>query len=172
MPTLNRFPLLALWAKEAARRIGYTVAESEALGHAYAVLYAIRAAGKPHKKPKEGAPTKPRPKAPPLPVSEIDFGGDRIPVIPRAAGKVGGFVGGEPQTSRSYRSHVIHKFPPGYYKKLEEAFRLVFQTYRPKELNGRLLYELYDGWKKSCGAGRLVDLDKLLAWCDRRTTAH
>jgi hypothetical protein len=50
MPTLNRFPLLALWAKEAARRMGYTVAESEALGHAYAVLYAIRAAGKPRQK--------------------------------------------------------------------------------------------------------------------------
>ena len=32
MPTLNRSPLLGLWAKEAARRLGYTKGESEALG--------------------------------------------------------------------------------------------------------------------------------------------
>src|SRR5205085_4280167 len=42
--TLNRFPLLGLWATEAARRAGYRRDEAEALGHAYAVLYAIRAA--------------------------------------------------------------------------------------------------------------------------------
>jgi len=28
--------------------------------------------------------------------------------------------------------------------------------------------QLYDEWKKSCGAGRLVDLDKLIAWCAKR----
>jgi hypothetical protein len=33
-PTLNRFPLLGLWAKEAARRVGYSKGESEALGAA------------------------------------------------------------------------------------------------------------------------------------------
>ena len=49
MPTLNRFPLLGLWAKGAARRLGYTKDESEALGHAYAVLYAIRANAVRHK---------------------------------------------------------------------------------------------------------------------------
>jgi hypothetical protein len=43
MPTLNRFPILGLWAEEAARRIGYSKDEAESLGHAYAVLYAIRA---------------------------------------------------------------------------------------------------------------------------------
>ena len=170
MPTLNRFPLLALWAKEAARRVGYTVAESEALGHAYAVLYAIRAANKPHKKA-DGAHAAPAAPSAPPPPDEVEFGGDKIHVARDDAGHVQGYVGGDLQTSRSYRGHVLHKYPDGYYAKLEEAFRKVFRTLEPKELNSRLLYDLYDGWKKSCGVGRLVDLDKLLAWCDRRVKA-
>ena len=170
MPTLNRFPLLALWAKEAARRIGYTVAEAEALGHAYAVLYAIRAANKPKKKDGTTSATTTAASAPPPP-DEVSFGGDKIHVAYDDKDHVQGYVGGELQTSRSYRGHVIHKYPAGYYPKLEEAFRKVFRTVKPKELNSRLLYDLYDGWKKSCGVGRLVDLDKLLAWCDRRVKA-
>jgi hypothetical protein len=167
MPTLNRFPLLALWAKEAARRIGYTVAESEALGHAYAVLYAIRAAGKPHKKEAPAKAAARKPAAPPP--EQIEFGGDMIDVTRDAKGKVQGLVGHEePQTAQSYRKTVPHKFPPGYYARLEEAFRLVFQDVKPGELNSRMIYDLYDNWKKSCGVGRLVDLDKLLAWCDKR----
>ncbi len=168
MPTLNRFPLLALWAKEAARRIGYTGAESEALGHAYAVLYAIRAAGKPKKKEVPSKPAKRRP-----PPRQIEFGGDRIDVKYDAAGKVQGFVGHEqPQTAQSYRKSVLHKYPPGYYDKLEEAFRDLLKAYRPKELNSRLLYDLYDEWKKSCGVGRSVDLDELVKWCEDHAAAR
>ena len=43
MPNLNRFPLLGLWAREAAHRLGYADHDADTLGHAYAVLYAIRA---------------------------------------------------------------------------------------------------------------------------------
>jgi hypothetical protein len=84
-------------------------------------------------------------------------------------GKVQGLVGHEqPQTARSYRKAVIPKYPPGYYDRLEEAFRDLFKKYRPSALNSRRLYNLYDTWKKSCGVGRSVDLDKLLEWCERR----
>ncbi len=171
MPTLNRFPLLALWAKEAARRIGYTVGESEALGHAYAVLYAIRAARKPSKK--EAAP-KPAKRKPPRPPSQqIDFGGDQIDVVHDAAGKVQGLVGHEqPQTAESYRKTVLHKYPPGYYAKLEHAFRDVLRTYKPGVLNSHLVYDLYDEWKRHCGVGRSVDLDCLLEWCEERAAAR
>src|SRR5690242_5637434 len=63
MATLNRFPLLGLWAEEAARRIGYPKAEAESLGHAYAVLYAIRAQRlrQPAKEKEEKAPRRKRP---------------------------------------------------------------------------------------------------------------
>jgi hypothetical protein len=167
MLTLNRFPLLALWAKEAARRMGYTVGESAALGHAYAVLYAIRAARKPHKKEAEAKPTKREP--PRAPTQQIEFGGDPIDVIYNEAGNVRGLVGHEqPQTTETYRNAVLHKYPPGYYEQLERSFRDVLRTYRPGELNSRLLYDLYDDWKKRCGVGRSVDLDRLLRWCKER----
>jgi hypothetical protein len=171
MPTLNRFPLLALWAEEAARRVGYTVAEAEALGHAYAVLYAIRAAGKPKKKEAPPKAAQRKPHAPPS--EQIEFGGDRIDVTHDARGKVQGLVGHEqPQTAQSYRRSVPHKYPPGYYDKVAEAFHDLLRTYRPKELNSRLLYELYDNWKKTCGVGRSVDLDKLVKWCEDRAAAR
>jgi hypothetical protein len=169
MATLNRFPLLGLWAKEVARRLGYTVTEAESLGHAYAVLYAIRAAGGPkHTKGDGGAAAATASPAAPPAKDELAFGGDRLEVV-REGGKVRGRVGGaEMQTPQSYRYHVVKKFPAGSYDKLEAAFRRVLATYKPGELNSRLTYQLYDEWKKSCGAGRLVDLDKLTAWCDKR----
>ena len=164
MTTLNRFPLLGLWAKEAARRLGYTKGEAEALGHAYAVLYAIRARGKPQKAP---VPEKKRPAArKPPPAEEVDFGGDRLAVTHTGAGRVRGRVGGDAeQTPASYRAHVAAKFPPEYYEKLQKAFRRVLRAHPPREMKTRLVYELYDEWKKKCGVGREVDLNRLLAWC-------
>lgn len=174
MPTLNRFPLLGLWAREAARRLGHRKDEAEALGHAYAVLYAIRARGPSHKKSKK-TPTKPSapataPPAAPA-VEEIDFGGDRLAIQRDQAGRIQGWVGHEqPQTAGTYQAHIVRKFPPGYYDKLEEAFRAVLKAIAPSELRAdRRVYQLYDQWKKSCGVGRLVDLDKLLAWCEERS---
>jgi hypothetical protein len=167
MPTLNRFPLLGLWAKEAARRLGYSKGDSESLGHAYAVLYAIRAA-KPRTKAKgEGAekPHKPRPEAPAE--EQIHFGGDDIDVVRDDKGRIKGHVGHDsPQTPHSFEMSVRDKFPQGHYEKLERAFREVLRGYPPRVLReGRLLYNLYDNWKKACGVGRSVDLDELLKWC-------
>jgi hypothetical protein len=166
MPTLNRFPLLGLWAEEAVRRLGYTKGEAEALGHAYAVLYAIRARGQPKKAEK---PPKEHPKARKKPAAEeVNFGGDHLPVTHTGEGRVRGRVGGEvEQTPASYRAHVAAKFPPHYYERLQRAFRQVLRSYPPREMKTRLVYNLYDGWKKSCGVGRAVDLDQLLAWCHR-----
>ena len=158
MPTLNRFPLLGLWAKEAARRLGHTQGEPEALGHAYAVLYAIRANKVRHKED-EGAEV-------------LDFAGDELEVTHDAAGHVRGLVGGgRPQTPRSYRVSVAAKFPRGYYDKLEKAFHDVWRSLAPRTIQNKLVYKLYDQWKKSCADGRLVDLDKLLAWCTERVEA-
>jgi hypothetical protein len=169
--TLNRFPLLGLWAEEAARRLGYTKDQAEALGHAYAVLYTIRA----HHHPKHT--TRPddghEHAHPARPAEQVELGGDRLDVTrDRATGHVRGRVGGEaPQTPRSYQSSVRAKFPPGYYEKLEQAFRHVFRALPPRRLKGRLVYELYDQWKKECGVGRSVDLDSLLEWCREHSTA-
>jgi hypothetical protein len=163
MPVLNRFPLLGLWAREAARRLGYPKAEAEALGHAYAVLYAIRAA-RPKAKKKEAE----APKRPAAPAGEqVEFCGDSLDVVRDDEGRLRGHVGGEaPQTPHTYEVSVEDKFPPGYYEKLEKAFREVLRRYPPRVLKqDRLLYRLYDGWKKSCVVGRSVDLGELLRWC-------
>jgi hypothetical protein len=169
MATLNRFPLLGLWAKEAARRLGYSKTEAESLGHAYAVLYAIRARGP---KQPSGDRTAPRPSRPARRAGKrevLSFGGDQLDVSYDPEGRVRGRVGGaQPQTPESYRASVERKFPPGYYDRLEECFRKLFKAYAPRALDSRLIYDLYDQWKQECGAGRRVDLDKLLAWCHQR----
>ena len=41
----------------------------------------------------------------------------------------------------------------------------------PKQLDSPMVYDVYDQWKKECGVGRRVDLDKLIDWCDRRAGA-
>lgn len=166
MPKLNRFPLLGLWAEEIARRLGYTVAEAESLGHAYAVLYAIRASGKPHKKDTKPGAKKKAPKAPA--VQKLSFCGDELDIV-RTKGKVRGKVGrARPQTPETYQSNIVEKFPDGYYAKVQDAFRTLLRTYAPRQLDSRLAYELYDRWKKACGAGRMVDLDRLIAWCNEQ----
>jgi hypothetical protein len=171
MPVLNRFPLLGLWAKEAARRLGYTEGEAESLGHAYAVLYAIRARGKP---PPSGEPgKKKKPAKKPAHKEQLHFAGDTLDVTHDAKGKVRGRVGGEkPQTPETYRASIQQKFPDGYYVKLEGCFRKLFKSYPPRRLDGRLVYDLYDTWKKSCGVGRMVDLGELVRWCQHETAAQ
>src|SRR5581483_2506345 len=165
MPTLNRFPLLGLWAEEAARRAGYRRDEAESLGHAYAVLYAIRANRRPEplaEKDREAAHRKVHKRG-----EQVHLGGDDLDVTRADDGHVRGRVGGEaPQTPASYRRSVAAKFPADYYDRLREAFRRVLKGVRPKDLRGGLVYDLYDEWKRSCGVGRRVDLDELLAWCD------
>jgi hypothetical protein len=170
MTTLNRFPLLGLWAKEAARRVGYKHGEAEALGHAYAVLYAIRARGKPKPSGEEKKPARRHRKR--VETEQVHFGGDDLDVIRDEQGKLQGLVGGEhPQTPATYHAAIETKFPDGYYEKLEKVFRLWLKKYFPKKLDSRLIYNLYDQWKRKCGKGRLVDLDCLLSWCEEQARA-
>src|SRR5258708_3572880 len=113
MPTLNRFPLLGLWAEEGARRLGYRKDEAESLGHAYAVLYAIRAQRV--KKPAAEGEKKEPAKEKRARARHVHFGGDDLEVT-YVAGHVRGKVGGDqPQTPASYVRSVEKKFPPGYY---------------------------------------------------------
>jgi hypothetical protein len=173
MPTLNRFPLLGLWAKEAALHLGYAEADARTLGHAYAVLYAIRAQSAPfpkHAQASAGTPEKTAPQQDEP--DEIDLGGDLLEVKYNEAGELEGFVGrGTLQTPRTYQVSVQAKFSGDYYDRLEQAFHDFWQTLDPQRIQqGRLIYKLYDQWKKNCAAGRLVDLDRLLDWCEERAS--
>jgi hypothetical protein len=168
MPTLNRFPLLGLWARETARHVGYSTPDAEALGHAYALLYAIRANMRSEPKAAEAGAKPRRPRG----VDELTFGGDTLDVVYDDAGHVQGLVGGDrPQTPRSFRTSVANKFPPGYFGALSTAFQQVLRAYPPKTLDSKLVYDIYDQWKKACAVGRRVDLDRLLDWCQQRTAS-
>ncbi|HVS39869.1 MAG TPA: hypothetical protein VMS17_30200 [Gemmataceae bacterium] len=171
MTTLNRFPLLGLWAEEAARRLGYRKDDAEALGHAYAVLYAIRARPRVHAPASQpGAPAARAKKK--ANAHRIHFCGDDIDVAYDVDGRLRGKVGGgRPQTPASYEAAVQAKFPPHYYEEAQKAFRDLMKTFPPRALAGRLVYDMYDQWKKACGVGRLVDLDRLLEWVRRRVGA-
>jgi hypothetical protein len=166
MPTLNRFPLLGLWAREAARRIGYSTPDAEAIGHAYALLYAIRAniRSVPAKAAENKAGLR-RSRG----VDELAFSGDTLDVAYDDAGHVQGVVGGDrPQTPRSYRTSIANKFPPGYLAAVAAAFQKVLSAYPPRTLDSKLVHDIYDEWKRACAVGRRVDLDCVLDWCHRR----
>jgi hypothetical protein len=175
MPNLNRFPLLGLWAKEAARRVGHPDADAQTIGHAYAVLYAIRANSPVRPvsyKDEEAAESVKKALANQPEVELLEFGGDKLEVSQDPQGRLVGRVGGQlAQTPETYRYKVRGKFPAGYYAKLKDAFRTVLDGIGPKKLDSKLVYGLYDQWKKACAAGRLVDLDKLLQWCRERAPA-
>ena len=83
----------------------------------------------------------------------------------------GPFVGRD-AIADAYRTSVANKFPPGYLRALTDAFQRVLRTYPPKTLDSRLVYDIYDEWKKACGAGRRVDLDRLIDWCQKRTAGE
>src|SRR5689334_3062304 len=106
MPNLNRFPLLGLWAREAARRIGHDDAEADTLGHAYAVLYAIRANSptRPVKyKDPAAAKAAEEALATPTDIERLEFAGDELQVSHNARGQLVGRVGNQlPQTPESY----------------------------------------------------------------------
>jgi hypothetical protein len=172
MPSLNRFPLLGLWAREAAHRIGYSDAEADVLGHAYAVLYAIRANSptRPVKyKDPAAAKAAEEALAEPSDIQRLEFADDELQVSRTGRGQLVGRVGNQlPQTPESYRYKVAGKFPAGYHDRVQAAFRAFLTHLTPEKVNTRLLYNLYDQWKKACASGRLVDLDKLIAWCQER----
>jgi hypothetical protein len=175
MVTLNRFPLLGLWAREAAHRLGYEDREADVLGHGYAVLYAIRANSpkKPAKyKDADAAKAAQEALASPAEITTLSFGGDDLQVSRNGRGELVGRVGDQlPQTPESYRYKVMRKFPAGYYERVQAAFRDFLAAIDPEKLDTRLVYTLYDQWKKACASGHSVDLDKLLAWCRERKPA-
>src|SRR5205807_6199503 len=111
------------------------------------------------------------PKTPPA--DQVVFGGDKIDAVKNSDGHLRARVGGEkPQTPRSYQWSVAAKFPAGYYERLRDAFRGLLKTYPPRALRGRTVYSVYDRWKKACGTGRSVDLDRLLQWCEEQTAGR
>ena len=173
MTKLNRFPLLGLWARAAAERMGYSVDEAKIIGHAYAVLYAIRARGpkissRKYRKSKKvktveyaiGGNDN---------IDKLKFCGDFLEMeFDEEFNIVKGLVGGgkPPQTPETYEKSIERKFPEDFHLRLYKKFSEFFESVSKMELDSKLVYDLYDRWKKECGVGRFVDLEKLEEWID------
>lgn len=173
MTTLNRFPVLGLWAKAAAIRIGFDYDEAASLGHAYALLYAIRANSRGGPRLANYSKTKVKVSKNPYEAETQDrmnFCGDTLETI-EICNRIRGKVGGKnPQTPESYRKAIIQKFPARYYEVLETAFQEFFDQYSPMKVNSKMVYSVYDEFKRDCRAkSRFIDLDLLLEWVRERT---
>lgn len=176
MATLNRFPLFGLWNKVAAEVLGFEEDEAKCIGHAVAVLYAIRAQGgrRVPKHPKEAAKIPAGDKAEALATDEIGFGGDSLACKLDEDGRVLECLVGcqgpkdKGQTPKSYDFNVRSKFKDDFYTQLEDKFRELMSLYDRREIAGRWIYRTYDDWKKACKAGRRVGLEELLEWLDER----
>jgi len=171
--TLNRFPLMGLFAHRAARRIGHSSRASRLLGYSTAVLYAIFKAKA--QKQRESTDEKARKKLPAAArkakTSTIEFGGKSFTVIRDGANHLRKtVVGHEVQSPKDYESKVAEKFPEGWHDRLAGAFDRYLAPQPPQELNtGDTLYELYRAWRDDCKVGvNRVDLKKLEAWLGKR----
>ncbi len=167
--TLNRFPLLGLFAYRAARRMDYPEETARLLGYSTAVLYAIfkskaqkQAESTEDKKmPKELATAK---------TGTITFGGKEFTVIyEKGKHPSKTVVGNENQTPDLYDPQVKAKFPKGWYERLAKAFDKYLEPHSPEEISsGNTLYELYKAWRDECKVGfNRVDLEKLMQWLEQ-----
>jgi hypothetical protein len=176
MATLNRFPLFGLWNRVAAEMMGYDPDEARCIGHGVAVLYAIRARGGSRKPKPEGSDSIPVGEK--LETDDLVFGGDPLPCVFDEDGRVtrclvGARTPRDPaQTPDSYDKAVEAKIPEEYLEPLRSAMASLLATYPKLELNGSLLYRVYDEWKIANKAGRRVDLDELTGWLEERTRAR
>jgi hypothetical protein len=172
--TLNRFPLLGLFAHRAALRIGHSDRAARLLGYSTAVLYAIFKARA--QKQKESTDKDARKKMPAearrARTGTVEFAGKEFTVIyDKAKHLRKTVVGHEVQEPGKYDSQVRDKFPDDWHDRLAEAFDRYLEPHKPGELNtGNTLYDLYKEWRDECKVGfNRVDLEKLVDWLDDHT---
>ena len=169
--TLNRFPLLGLFAYRAAHRMGYAEEDSRLLGYSAALLYAIYKTKAQAKKerseeePKRGLPEEVGRQN----TTVVVFGGQEFTVIPGKGKRLmQTIVGREVQESKDYDAEVKAKFPEGWHDRLAKAFDEYLDAYDPDDLNkGNVLFNLYKVWRDRFKVGfNRVDLEKLLGWLE------
>lgn len=164
-PTLNRFPLLGLFAHRAAKKLGYPEEDARLLGYSTALLYAIFKAKSQAKKEKpEKEPKKELPKEVEAKAETITFGGQEFMVIPGKGKRLKKtVVGHKVHDPEEYDSQVEAKFPEGWYDRLAKAFDKYLDAYSPEDLNR--LFDLYKAWRDENKVGfNRVDLEKLMHW--------
>ncbi len=168
--TLNRFPLLGLFAYRAARRIGYSEDDARLLGYSTALLYAIfKAKAQAKKEPPEKKKELPE-EIRKAKTETIIFGGQEFTVIPGKGKHLKQtVVGHEAHDPKAYDAEVEAKFSEGWHDRLAKAFDEYLADHDAEELNrGNTLFDLYKAWRDGCKVGfNRVDLEKLMNWLNK-----
>jgi len=167
-PTLNRFPLLGLFAHVAAKKMGYPEDDARLLGYSTALLYAIFKAKAQAKK----EPAEPKKKELPTEIAakteSLQFGGQEFQVIYGKGKRLKQtVVGHEVHDAEEYDSQIKAKFSEGWYDRLAKAFDKYLDGYDAQKLEN--LFDLYKPWRDENKVGfNRVDLEKLAAWLEER----
>jgi len=166
--TLNRFPLLGLFAHQAARHMGYPEDDARLLGFSTALLYAIFKAKAQAKKESAESKKKELPTEIAAKTETLQFGGQEFQVIYGKGKRLKQtVVGHEVHDAEEYDSQIRAKFPEGWYDRLAKAFDKYLAAHDPDELNW--LFDLYKAWRDENKVGfNRVDLEKLAAWLEER----
>ena len=164
--TLNRFPLLGLFAHEAAKKMGYPEDDARLLGYSTALLYAIFKAKAQAKK--ESAEPKKMKLPTEIETETLQFGGQEFQVIYRGKRLKQTVVGHEVHDADEYDTQIKAKFPEGWYDRLAKAFDKYLAAYDPGQVD-KDLFDLYKPWRDENKVGfNRVDLEKLAAWLEKR----
>lgn len=167
---INRFPVFGLWNKTAAEQHGCNETEAKCVGHAIAVLGAIRRNGGRYTcktNNNQNQKSTDNFNSNNICINTLKINGETIPIIWQGSTFVC-VVGGNPkqcQTSETYDTQIKRKFPGDYYERLESAFR-DFWKRNPDKIH-KQVYATYNQWKKDCAdedKKTYVNLDKLLDW--------
>ncbi len=163
--TINRAPVLTLWAAVVAERLGFDPAEAVSLGRAVAGLNAQskgRRLGvfKPHEEEPKAARGKGRGEQ-----FLVEVCGRDVPAVTTAGG-VRAVAGGKPVDASAVEAYLADKFGDDL-SPVRVAMRKLARRYNPVELSraAYLLYERFrpvvpDG-KKGWGAKGVLDLGLL-----------
>ncbi len=164
--TLNRFPLLGLFAHQAARHMGYPEDDARLLGYSTALLYAIfkaKAQAKKDKAEKESTKKMELSTEIAAKMKPLHFGGQEFQVIYGKSKRLKQtIVGHEVHDAEECDSQIKAKLSKGWHDRLAKAFATSLDGYDAGQLDN--LFDLYKPWRDENKVGfNRVDLEKLAA---------
>jgi hypothetical protein len=149
--SINRAPVLTLWASVVAKRLGFDKDEALTLGRAVAGLNAYSKGRRLGLfKPEEEKPKKVREKEPGAAFS-IDLCGRAVPAQNTEDG-IRATQRGKPIQPDSVERYLEDKFGDDL-KAVRSAMEKLAKSYKPKELTGRA-YSLYEQFRPAISSGK------------------
>jgi len=148
--TINRAPVLTLWAAVVAERLGHDRDEALTLGKAVAGMNAAAKARRLHLHEGAKEPGKKKPVAKPAPKDTVALLGREVPVKRTAAG-LRALDHDRPADAAAVERYLAQKFGDAL-EDAREAFRTLARSRTPAALAGEA-FALYEAFRPSIPAG-------------------